>query len=143
MPGSITAQWVIPIVAAAALFGWLGAVLYAQAHPRYKTRQNLPKNEVSGGAFEAVDGGRQLMPTYGASPLSDEELNAILEQTGGVPGPRAEGQGQPAEQPPGQRAEQPPGQAVPSQHARGASAEPVGEHQPAAERHPVPGRKPR
>jgi hypothetical protein len=71
MSGSITAQWVIPIVVAVALFGWLGAVLHANAHPQYKHHSRLPRYEVTGGAFEANDGGRQLMPIPGGRPMAD------------------------------------------------------------------------
>ncbi len=71
MPGSILSQWVIPIVVACALFGWISAVLYADAHPRHKHHSRLPRYEVTGGAFEANDGGRQLMPIAGARPFAD------------------------------------------------------------------------
>ncbi len=60
--GSHAAQIVIPIVVAIALFSWLSAVLWANAHPRYRSRSSPPRTEVAGGAFQAVDGGRQLMP---------------------------------------------------------------------------------
>jgi len=62
MSGSVAAAWVIPIVAFIALFAWIGGVLYADAHPRYKHQSSLPRTEVAGGAFQALDGGRQLMP---------------------------------------------------------------------------------
>jgi hypothetical protein len=67
MTGSVAAAWVIPIVAFLALFAWVGCVLYADAHPRYKHQSNLPRTEVAGGAFQALDGGRQLMPIHGTS----------------------------------------------------------------------------
>jgi hypothetical protein len=61
MSGTTAAVITIPIVVAIALFGWLAAVLYANAHPG--RRHEVPlKTEVAGGAFRAVEGGRQLMP---------------------------------------------------------------------------------
>jgi hypothetical protein len=68
MSGTLAAQIVIPIVGLLALFGWLAAVLYANSHPGWKHHGNLPKNEVAGGAFQAIDGGRQLMPRFGGRP---------------------------------------------------------------------------
>jgi hypothetical protein len=67
MSGSVTAAWVIPIVAFLALFVWVGVVLHADNHPRYKHQSTLPRTEVAGGAFQALDGGRQLMPIQGHS----------------------------------------------------------------------------
>jgi hypothetical protein len=77
MSGSHAAQIVIPIVVAIALFSWVGAVLWANAHPRYRSRSHPPSTEVAGGAFQAVDGGRQLMPIPEHRPA------------GWVPAPRA------------------------------------------------------
>ena len=68
MSGTLAAQMVIPIIGLLALFGWLAAVLYANSHPGWKHHGNLPKNEVAGGAFQALDGGRQLMPRFGGRP---------------------------------------------------------------------------
>jgi len=67
MTGSVAAAWAIPIVAFLALFAWIGCVLWADAHPRYKHQSTLPRTEVAGGAFQALDGGRQLMPIPGDS----------------------------------------------------------------------------
>lgn len=50
-----------PIVVAIALAAWIGAVYYANAHPRHRPKREI-KTEVAGGAFMAVSGGRQLMP---------------------------------------------------------------------------------
>jgi hypothetical protein len=71
MTGSTLAQVLIPIVVAIALFSWLIAVLWADAHPRYKHQSTLPRYEVTGGAFQSNDGGRQLMPIPGARPVAD------------------------------------------------------------------------
>jgi hypothetical protein len=77
MSGSLAAVITIPIVTAIALFGWVAAVLYANAHPG-RQRGTPMKTEVAGGAFQAVEGGRQLMPIPEHRPL-------------GVPGPRRPG----------------------------------------------------
>ncbi len=75
MSGSLAAVITIPIVTAFALFSWLFAVLWANRHPRWGHQQALP-TEVRGGAFQAVEGGRQLMPIPERRPAD-------------VPGPRA------------------------------------------------------
>jgi hypothetical protein len=67
MSGSITSQWVMPIVIAAALTFWISIVLYAHRHPAWKHHPPPPRTEVAGGAFQAVDGGRQLEPIPGES----------------------------------------------------------------------------
>ncbi len=89
MPGSILSQWVIPIVVAFALFGWLSAVLWADAHPRYKHHSRLPRYEVTGGAFEANDGGRQLMPIAGARPVADRPGQDESAESAEIPAQRA------------------------------------------------------
>jgi hypothetical protein len=88
MSGSHLAQWLIPIVVAVALFSWLGAVLYADAHPRYKHQSRLPRYEVTGGAFEANDGGRQLMPIPGGRPMADRPYHADSAASAQIPGQR-------------------------------------------------------
>jgi hypothetical protein len=85
MTVSIASGWIIAIVVAVVLFGWLGAVLWANAHPGWKHQSKLPKYEVTGGAFQALDGGRQLMPIPGERPAATEEEAA---RSGGVPGQR-------------------------------------------------------
>jgi hypothetical protein len=71
MSGSTAAVIVIPIVVAIVLFGWVAAVLRADSHPQYRHHEKLPKYEVTGGAFQSVDGGRQLMPIPGERPIAD------------------------------------------------------------------------
>jgi hypothetical protein len=74
-----------PIVVAIMLVVWIGGCFYADAHPRHK-RHKLPRYEVSGGVFQARDGGRQLMPLPGERPLVTEQELA----TGAtIPAPRA------------------------------------------------------
>jgi hypothetical protein len=69
MSGSLAAVWTIPFVAAIALFAWLFVVLRADTHPGWKQKNIPPKYEVTGGSFEAVDGGRQVMPRPGGRPI--------------------------------------------------------------------------
>jgi hypothetical protein len=52
----------MPIVIALGLITWLSLVLYAANHPSVKRSGAPLRNEVAGGAFDAVEGGRQLMP---------------------------------------------------------------------------------
>lgn len=62
MTGGVTADIVLPIVIAVALATWLSLLFYANGHPsRGRHSVNLP-TEVRGGEFQAVEGGRQLMP---------------------------------------------------------------------------------
>lgn len=62
MTGGVTADIVLPIVIAVALTTWLSLLFYANGHPsRGHHAANLP-TEVRGGSFQAVEGGRQLMP---------------------------------------------------------------------------------
>jgi hypothetical protein len=85
MSGTLAAQIVIPIVALVALFGWLILVLRADNHPGWKHHGNLPKNEVAGGAFQALGGGRQLMPTHGGRPMATDAASTA---SAGIPEPR-------------------------------------------------------
>lgn len=87
MVGSTLAVVIIPIVVAIALFGWITAVLYADTHHAVKKRSTLPKYEVTGGAFEAREGGRQLMPIPGGRPLSGGTGFATATS---IPAPRSE-----------------------------------------------------
>ncbi len=130
MSGSILAQWVIPIVVAFALFGWLAAVLHANAHPQYKHHSRLPRYEVTGGAFEANDGGRQLMPIPGERPTADRPgytesaasaqipaqrtASASASAAAPSPEPRPPAGGQPAV--PGQRKAEPGQRAADERH---------------------------
>ncbi len=77
MSGTLAAIITIPIVTALALFSWVAVVLYANAHPG-RRRGTAMKSEVAGGAFQAVEGGRQLMPIPEHRPV-------------GVPAPRPAG----------------------------------------------------
>jgi hypothetical protein len=87
MTGTLVSLWVMPIVIAIALFSWIFAVVRADTHPKWKHHSSLPKYEVTGGAFEAVDGGRQLMPRYAGRPYPTE---GELAQNADIPAPRAD-----------------------------------------------------
>ena len=47
--------------------------LWADTHPGWKQKNVPPKYEVTGGSFEAVDGGRQVMPRPGGRPIPTQE----------------------------------------------------------------------
>jgi hypothetical protein len=127
MSGPHVDEIVMPIVIALALFGWVFVVLWANRNPRWKHQSQLPRNEVTGGAFEAVDGGRQLMPRYGGTPLTDEERDAVFAQSRGVPAQRRA----PAEQ----------GAMTGQATSSGQEAEVSVPAQPAGERHLAEGTK--
>lgn len=86
MSGSTAAVIVIPIVVAITLAFWIFAVFWAEYHPQHKHHSRLPGTEVSGGAFEARVGGRQLMPHYGTTTPEEEAFARSV----GIPAPRAE-----------------------------------------------------
>jgi hypothetical protein len=67
MSGPLISLFIMPIVIAAALTFWISIVLYAHRHPAWKHHPPPPRTEVAGGAFQAVDGGRQLEPIPGES----------------------------------------------------------------------------
>ena len=61
MSGSTLSVIVMPIVISICLVVWLSAVFYANAHPR-KPHAYRSHTDIAGGTFQAVEGGRQLMP---------------------------------------------------------------------------------
>ena len=61
MSGSHLSLIVMPIVIAIVLAGWISAVFYANAHPR-RPHAYRARTDVAGGTFQAIEGGRQLMP---------------------------------------------------------------------------------
>ena len=84
MTGGVTADIVLPIVIAVALTTWLSLLFYANGHPhrgRYST--DLP-TEVRGGSFQAVEGGRQLMPIpeHRPAPVPGQRQAAASEPYG-------------------------------------------------------------
>lgn len=85
MTGSTAAVIVLPIVIALALVTWLSLVFYANAHPgkgRYSTDL---RTEVRGGSFQAVEGGRQLMPIPEHRPAVPGQRPAAASETYRVP----------------------------------------------------------
>jgi hypothetical protein len=91
MTGGVTADIVLPIVIAVALASWLSLLFYANAHPhrgRYST--DLP-TEVRGGSFQAVEGGRQLMPIPEHRPAVPGQRRAAATETYQVPATSAGG----------------------------------------------------
>lgn len=68
MSNNVLAAIFTPIVVAILLAGWIIAVIYADKHPGWKYHGPPPRSDVAGGAFEATDGGRQLMPLWGEPP---------------------------------------------------------------------------
>ena len=79
MPGGITADIVLPIVIALSLTTWLSLLFYANAHPfRGRHSIDLP-TEVRGGEFQAVEGGRQLMPIPEHRPAVPGQRQAAAE----------------------------------------------------------------
>ncbi len=80
MSGSLLAVIFIPIVVAAALAVWLGAVYHANRHPDSGPGK-MPRREVIGGTFRA-SGGRQLMPRRDAPVDTAEEAASADEAVG-------------------------------------------------------------
>jgi hypothetical protein len=91
MGGGVTADIVLPIVIALSLITWLSLVFYANAHPgRGRHSVDLP-TEVRGGEFQAVEGGRQLMPipehrpaVPGQRQAAGEAYRVPAQSTGGA-----------------------------------------------------------
>jgi len=85
MTGGVTADIVLPIVIAVALTTWLLLLFYANAHPsRGQHAINLP-TEVRGGEFQAVEGGRQLMPIPEHRPAVPGQRQSAATETYQVP----------------------------------------------------------
>ena len=81
MTGGVTADIVLPIVIAVALTTWLLLLFYANAHPsRGRYSADLP-TEVRGGEFQAVEGGRQLMPIPEHRPAVPGQRQAAATET--------------------------------------------------------------
>jgi hypothetical protein len=63
---------IMAVAFAAALAVWIGIVFRADRHPSRRAQDSSPHREVMGGAFEAREGGRQLMPDPGAALVPEE-----------------------------------------------------------------------
>jgi hypothetical protein len=97
MTGGVTADIVLPIVIAVSLATWLSLLFYANAHPsRGRHSIDLP-TEVRGGEFQAVEGGRQLMPIPEHRPAVPGQRPAASTETYQVASSTATAGAQPAE----------------------------------------------
>ncbi len=92
---------IMALAFAAALAVWIVVVFRADRNPSRRAQDSTPHREVIGGAFEAREGGRQLMPDPG-TPLSQEnkDENGLGTHRAPGPGPGPAG-GRPADQDPG------------------------------------------
>ena len=61
---SIPYYWlgIMAVAFAAAMALWIGLVFRAGRHAPHRPQESAPHREVIGGAFEARQGGRQVMP---------------------------------------------------------------------------------
>ncbi|MBO0834785.1 MAG: hypothetical protein J2P28_04595 [Actinobacteria bacterium] len=90
MSGSTTAVIVMPIVIALSLVTWLSGVFYANAHPTRGRYSTDLRTEVRGGSFQAIEGGRQLMPIPEHRPAVPQPRQAAGESYQVPTGPRAD-----------------------------------------------------
>lgn len=81
MAGSTVAVIVMPIVIAISLVVWLAGVFYANAHPTRSRYNTDIRAEVRGGSFQAVEGGRQLMPIPGHRPTVPTQRGPAAAET--------------------------------------------------------------
>jgi len=81
MTGSGTADIVLPIVIAVCLGTWLSLVFYANAHPSRGRYSTDLRTEVNGGSFQALEGGRQLMPIPEHRPAVPGQRPAAASET--------------------------------------------------------------
>src|SRR5271165_4244423 len=79
MSGSHLSLIVMPIVFALVLAFWISVVFYANAHPR-KPHPYRARTDVAGGTFQAIEGGRQLMPIP-ERPVDVPEPRSAAEET--------------------------------------------------------------
>jgi hypothetical protein len=98
--------WAIVIVAVCCLAFWLGAVMWADAHPDIRRTRQLPDmpGPVIGGMHVAEDGGRSVSPNREAPPVlrvpgqrSAEPEPASGQPAAGQPASGQPASGQPAE----------------------------------------------
>ena len=81
MPGAIDNYWlgIMALAFALALTTWIGLVFMASRHPGGKAQESWPHRDVMGGAFSAMQGGRQVVPDPRVPPQSEAELEAEAE----------------------------------------------------------------
>jgi hypothetical protein len=75
------ADIVLPIVIAVCLITWLSMVFWANAHPSRGRKSADLRTEVNGGSFQAVEGGRQLMPIPEHRPAVPGQRPAAASET--------------------------------------------------------------
>ena len=85
MTGNGLTDIVLPIVIAICLVTWLSMVFWANAHPHRGRYSTDLRSEVRGGSFQAVKGGRQLMPIPGHLPAVPGQRTAAGSETYRVP----------------------------------------------------------
>jgi hypothetical protein len=85
MTGSTAAVIVLPIVIAVCLVTWLSLVFWANAHPTRGRHSTDLRTEVRGGSFQAIEGGRQLMPIPEHRPAVPGQRAAAASETYRVP----------------------------------------------------------
>src|SRR5215470_1817210 len=112
---------IMALAFAAALALWIVLVFRAERLPPKPPQESTPHREVIGGTFDALEGGRQVMPHPGA-PLVPQARHDVSRQGG-----------QAAEQAP----EPVAGRAVPEQRAT-----PLAEQAPQRQNARHPGRRP-
>lgn len=81
MTGNGTTDIVLPIVIAICLATWLFMVFWANAHPTRGRYSSDLRSEVRGGSFQAVEGGRQLMPIPEHRPAVPGQRPAAAAET--------------------------------------------------------------
>src|SRR5258708_30362619 len=75
MPGAIHNYWlgIMALAFALAIATWIGLVFRANRHPGGKAQESWPHRDVMGGAFSAMQGGRQVTPDPRVSPQTETE----------------------------------------------------------------------
>jgi hypothetical protein len=86
MTGNGLTDIVLPIVIAICLVTWLSMVFWANAHPTRGRYSTDLRSEVRGGSFQAMEGGRQLMPIPEHRPAVPGQRAAAASETYRVPG---------------------------------------------------------
>jgi hypothetical protein len=86
MTGNGLTDIVLPIVIAICLVTWLSMVFWANAHPHRGRYSTDLRSEVRGGSFQAMEGGRQLMPIPEHRPAVPGQRAAAASETYRVPG---------------------------------------------------------
>src|SRR5258708_38008560 len=85
MPGAIHNYWlgIMALAFALAIATWIGLVFRANRHPGGKAQESWPHRDVMGGAFSAMQGGRQVTPDPRVSPQTETERRGGAGRGGG------------------------------------------------------------